>query len=524
MAAWEQPKRKHTARTKVGAGFPTPYLGMDPAELALSVEDTKLYIDRTVNALRESRFYKDILLALNRGTCGDTEHAKPFSCIFGLGIGSLSSAPSMLQFSCLVCLSRDLCDSSTQLKGAYPSVRIFDPLMTDIDWAVADEYGFYRLENLCGKYRVNEQRQDEIPSRILFFMPHCPRQLYNNVLWSNWDVLERILVLGNSFEGYNFRNIDQSSPDTADCMRLLRPVTEELSVWNEKQHDPFCKSSEILNPPSELINMAVAFNDMCVMNFSTERHAVPTSRPSEASMDQATEQDVELKSANFIHSGELPAITTSSITTKTRAKFGTDLKNAMFQLMPGFTNLNHGSFGATPKIVSDAQTKYKLQQEAHPDHFFRKSIYYLVERSRRRLANLVNAPVSDLVLVENASDAVNSLLRSYPFKHGDKILRLSTAYSMVVDTIAWMSRTVGVEDVCVEVNYPVESPKQIITAVEAALTINRDIRLCIFSHISSMPSMIEPVEALTALSHRFGAKVMIDGAHAPGQIPIDVRR
>ena len=126
--------------------------------------------------------------------------------------------------------------------------------------------------------------------------------------------------------------------------------------------------------------------------------------------------------------------------------------------------------------------------------------------------------------MENASDAVNSLLRSCSFKRGDKILRLSTAYSMVIDTIAWMGRMIGVEDVCVQVTYPVESPAQILSAVEAALASHSDVRLCIFSHISSMPSMIEPVKALTELSHRFGARVMIDGAHAPGQIPIDVQR
>jgi selenocysteine lyase/cysteine desulfurase len=87
------------------------------------------------------------------------------------------------------------------------------------------------------------------------------------------------------------------------------------------------------------------------------------------------------------------------------------------------------------------------QQEAHPDRWFRQTFYDLIDLSRLRLAELIKVPVSSLVLVENASSAVNSLLRTYPFRAGDKILRLSTAYSMVSDTVKWLGNAAGVEEV-----------------------------------------------------------------------------
>lgn len=170
----------------------------------------------------------------------------------------------------------------------------------------------------------------------------------------------------------------------------------------------------------------------------------------------------------------------------------------------------------------EAQHDFFLQQESRPDTWFRETYFTLIEKSREILANLIKADINDVVLVENASSAVNAILRSLGFKKGDKVLRLSTAYGMVINTLDWMVTTLGIEVVVVTVDFPVIDEKQILASVKAALEANPDVKMCIFSHISSMPAMIEPVKELTKLTHDAGALALIDAAHAPGVIDIDI--
>ena len=121
---------------------------------------------------------------------------------------------------------------------------------------------------------------------------------------------------------------------------------------------------------------------------------------------------------------------------------------------------------------------------------------------------------------------MNSLLRSHQLKKGDRILRLSTAYGMVIHTLNWLVSTIGIEIIVVDITYPVKDEVEIIQEVTKAYVKsqeeNNPITLAISSHISSMPAMIEPVKELTRIVHSFSSMVMIDGAHAPGVIDIDI--
>lgn len=122
---------------------------------------------------------------------------------------------------------------------------------------------------------------------------------------------------------------------------------------------------------------------------------------------------------------------------------------------------------------------------------------------------------------------------------------LSTAYGMVKETLNWLVDTSGVEVVVVNITFPIDSASQITHAVSDVLAAHGDVKLCIFSHISSMvrtnnmnipprrayvltsaynyqPAVIEPVADLSAIAHTAGAIVLVDGAHAPGQINVDV--
>jgi selenocysteine lyase/cysteine desulfurase len=105
------------------------------------------------------------------------------------------------------------------------------------------------------------------------------------------------------------------------------------------------------------------------------------------------------------------------------------------------------------------------------------------------------------------------------------VLLLSSAYAMVTNTLKWLEKTHDVEIVEVPIKYPVKGAEDIIEAVESAYSKyeHGEIKMAIFSHISSMPTMIEPVVELTKIGHQHGSIVVIDGAHAPGHIPINVQ-
>jgi hercynylcysteine S-oxide lyase len=92
------------------------------------------------------------------------------------------------------------------------------------------------------------------------------------------------------------------------------------------------------------------------------------------------------------------------------------LQNGTFQLRPGLVNLNHGSFGTVPLTVFNEQCRLLREQESCPEVWFRETYYRYIDISRQQVAALINARVEDVVLVENASYAVNSILRSFPFK------------------------------------------------------------------------------------------------------------
>ena len=204
--------------------------------------------------------------------------------------------------------------------------------------------------------------------------------------------------------------------------------------------------------------------------------------------------------------------------------YGTELRKTHFYLAENFTNLNHGSFGTVVRPVHAAQEEFFVMQESYPDRWFRKQYYDALEVSRQLISDFVGAQSSDVVLVENASSAVNSILRSLDLQKGDKVLRLSTAYGMVTNTLNYLSEIVGIEVLVANVTYPIADDTQIIGAVTDVLKRHPDVKLCVFSHISSLPAIVEPLTSLVeqVRSNTNDALILVDGAHAPGQIDLNI--
>jgi isopenicillin-N epimerase len=189
-------------------------------------------------------------------------------------------------------------------------------------------------------------------------------------------------------------------------------------------------------------------------------------------------------------------------------------------LAPEIAHLNHGSFGSTPSAVMAAQDGWRRRIEANPTKFMAREWRPLLREAAGRVAEELGAAGDDLVFSENATSAANAVLRSLDFKPGDEILITSLGYPAIRNAALYAATRAGARVVEVAIPVPVRDADAIVTAVEAKLS-GRP-RLAIFDHICSGTALVLPVERLTAAAHRAGAAVLIDGAHVPGQLPLDL--
>lgn len=198
-----------------------------------------------------------------------------------------------------------------------------------------------------------------------------------------------------------------------------------------------------------------------------------------------------------------------------------------FGFRRGYVNLNHGSYGSTPLDVSANVSAWSRLVEEAPDAFYRQGVaphcmFDFQDEVRGLMAGYIGAAANDTVFVENASSGVNAVLRSLArsMPAGKRVLVLSTAYYMVRMALHYLEPA---QTLLVNVTLP-GSDESIVAAVSAALAANPgSVYAATFSHIVSVPALILPVAALAAVCKAHGALVLVDGAHALGQIPVDVR-
>jgi isopenicillin-N epimerase len=191
-----------------------------------------------------------------------------------------------------------------------------------------------------------------------------------------------------------------------------------------------------------------------------------------------------------------------------------------FHLEPGTAFLNHGSFGTTPRVVLAAAQRWRLRMEANPDRFLRYVLPGALRAAAGRLARFLHAKERHIAFVENATSGVNAVLRSLEFRPGDEILATTHTYNAVRQTIREVCRRSGAKLVEARIELPIEDEK----TLEESITekFNERTRLLVLDHISSPTGLIFPVKRLAAAAHARGAHVLVDGAHAPGQIDLDI--
>ncbi len=191
-----------------------------------------------------------------------------------------------------------------------------------------------------------------------------------------------------------------------------------------------------------------------------------------------------------------------------------------FLLEPGTDFLNHGSFGAVPREVFAAANGWRRRVETNPDRFMVGTLEGALRAAAGRLAAFLGASGDDVVFVDNATSGVNAVLRSLQFEPGDEILTTSHVYGAVRQTIAYVAGRSGAVPVEAELPFPAAGDDEMVDAVASRITPRT--RLLVVDHIASPTALILPVARLCAMARDRGVPVLVDGAHAPGQIDLAI--
>ncbi|GDX10266.1 isopenicillin-N epimerase [Verrucomicrobiota bacterium] len=190
-------------------------------------------------------------------------------------------------------------------------------------------------------------------------------------------------------------------------------------------------------------------------------------------------------------------------------------------LEDGLAFLNHGSFGACPRVVMDEQSRLRAEMERNPVRFLWREIGDRLDAARAELARFIGADAEELALVANATTAVNSVLRSFELQPGDEILVTDHGYNACNNVAAECARRSGAKVITARIPLPIAGPEQAVTAIVAAVTPRT--RLVLVDHITSPTALVLPVAEIVRELEPRGIAVFVDGAHAPGMLPLDLR-
>jgi isopenicillin-N epimerase len=194
--------------------------------------------------------------------------------------------------------------------------------------------------------------------------------------------------------------------------------------------------------------------------------------------------------------------------------------DSIWPLDPAITFLNHGSFGSTPRPVLACQRAWQDRMERQPVQFLWRDLEAELDAARAALAAFVGAQPDDLVFVQNATTGVNTFLRSFPLQPGDEILLTDHEYTACANAAAFAAQLAGARLVVAPVPLPLTSADEIVAAVLARVTPRT--RLALLDHVTSQTALIFPIERLVKELAARGVETLVDGAHGPGMVPLQL--
>ena len=197
-----------------------------------------------------------------------------------------------------------------------------------------------------------------------------------------------------------------------------------------------------------------------------------------------------------------------------------------WDLDPGVVFLNHGSFGAAPRVVKLAQQLLRDRMEAEPVRFFVEDHRPLMDAARDALARFIHCLPGDIAPVTNATVGVATVLQnladSGSLQPGDELLTNAHEYPACQNNLRRLAARTGAKVVCVDLPFPCPGPQSVIDAILAAVTPRT--RLALISHVTSPTGLVLPVADIVRALRERGVDTLVDGAHAPGMLDLHLDR
>lgn len=187
-------------------------------------------------------------------------------------------------------------------------------------------------------------------------------------------------------------------------------------------------------------------------------------------------------------------------------------------LDPSVTFLNHGSFGACPADVLAVQREWRDRLECQPITFLDRELEGHLDTARQALGAFLGADAAGLAFVPNATAGCNAVLSSIRFEPGDEILTDDQEYNAVLNTIRAAADRDGARVVMAALPFPTAGDDEIVDALLAAVTPRT--RLAVLSHVTSSTALVLPIERIVRELDARGIDTLVDGAHAPGMVPL----
>ena len=189
-------------------------------------------------------------------------------------------------------------------------------------------------------------------------------------------------------------------------------------------------------------------------------------------------------------------------------------------LEPDLLFLNHGSFGSCPRPVLEAQARRREQMERQPVEFFVRRLGAAYDEARAVVARFLGGEADNLAWVPNATSGINAILRSMDLRPGDELLTTDHEYNACRNVLEFAAARADARVVVAEVPFPLSGPEQAVEAIVERVTSRT--RLLLVDHVTSQSALVMPIEALVRELRDRDVEILIDGAHAPGMVPIDL--
>jgi isopenicillin-N epimerase len=192
-----------------------------------------------------------------------------------------------------------------------------------------------------------------------------------------------------------------------------------------------------------------------------------------------------------------------------------------WDLDPAITFLNHGSYGACPRPVLELQRELIDRLEANPIRFLSREFEGRLDEAREAVAAFLHADPEGLVVVPNATTGVATVVEDLHLRPGDELLTTDHEYNATLNALRTVAEHHKARIVRADIPLPIRHPEQAVEAILSKVTPRT--RLALVSHITSPTAVVLPIETIVRELDRMGVDTLVDAAHAPGMVPVDVR-